>query len=79
MSVARTWRPSMAWASAVQPLTRDNYRDVLAPLLRAGDFLLNLSVDVSSVALIAFCQAALVCCIWTPASSRGPAATPTRR
>ncbi len=33
-------------------LTRDNYRDVLQPLLRRGDFLLNLSVDVSSVALI---------------------------
>ena len=34
------------------PLTRDNYRQVLEPLLGAGDFLLNLSVDVSSVALI---------------------------
>jgi homospermidine synthase len=33
-------------------LTRDNYRQVLEPLLNAGDFLLNLSVDVSSVALI---------------------------
>ena len=33
-------------------LTRDNYRRTLAPLLSAGDFLLNLSVDVSSVALI---------------------------
>jgi homospermidine synthase len=33
-------------------LTRDNYRRVLTPLLGAGDFLLNLSVDVSSVALI---------------------------
>jgi len=32
----------------VRPLTRDNYRDVLAPLVQAGDFLLNLSVDVSS-------------------------------
>ena len=35
-----------------QPLTRDNYRAVLQPLLARGDFLLNLSVDVSSVALI---------------------------
>ena len=52
------WPPSLAWASRVRPLTRDNYRDVLAPLVRAGDFLLNLSVDVSSVALIGFCQAA---------------------
>jgi homospermidine synthase len=33
-------------------LTRDNYRRTLEPLLAAGDFLLNLSVDVSSVALI---------------------------
>jgi homospermidine synthase len=40
----------------VTPLTRDNFRRVLAPLVQAGDFLLNLSVDVSSVALIAFCQ-----------------------
>jgi len=35
-----------------QPLTKDNYRDVLAPLLARGDFLLNLSVDVSSLALV---------------------------
>ena len=35
-----------------QPLTRENYRQVLEPLLAKGDFLLNLSVDVSSVALI---------------------------
>jgi homospermidine synthase len=40
----------------VLPLTGDNYRDVLTPLLGAGDFLLNLSVDVSSVALIAFAR-----------------------
>ncbi|MGH9561032.1 MAG: saccharopine dehydrogenase C-terminal domain-containing protein, partial [Terracidiphilus sp.] len=33
-------------------LTRENYRQVLEPLLDPGDFLLNLSVDVSSVALI---------------------------
>src|SRR6202030_2710368 len=33
-------------------LTRENYRQVLTPLLAAGDFLLNLSVDVSSAALI---------------------------
>lgn len=37
-----------------QPLDRDNYRAILAPLLGPGDFLLNLSVDVSSVALIEF-------------------------
>ena len=33
-------------------LTRDNYRELLLPLVGAGDFLLNLSVDVSSTALI---------------------------
>jgi len=33
-------------------LTRDNHRQVLEPILNAGDFLLNLSVDVSSAALI---------------------------
>ena len=38
----------------VTPLTRENYRAVLEPLIGKGDFLLNLSVDVSSVALIEF-------------------------
>jgi len=38
----------------VDPLTRGNFRSVLEPLLRGGDFLLNLSVDVSSLALIRF-------------------------
>ncbi len=40
----------------VMPVTRGNLREVLTPLVGAGDFLLNLSVDVSSVALITFCQ-----------------------
>ena len=39
-----------------KPLTRANYRPVLEPLLGEGDFLLNLSVDVSSVALIELAQ-----------------------
>ena len=38
------------------PLTRENYRAVLDPLMAKGDFLLNVSVDVSSVALIEFCR-----------------------
>ena len=37
-------------------LTRDNYRQVLTPMLTKGDYLLNLSVDVSSVALIELAQ-----------------------
>src|SRR3954452_4824246 len=40
----------------VEAATRENYRDLLTPLLRKGDFLLNLSVDVSSVALMRMCQ-----------------------
>ena len=35
-----------------------DYREVLAPLVGPGDFLLNLSVDVSSVALITFAREA---------------------
>src|SRR5437899_2518754 len=37
-------------------LTHENYRAVLEPLLGRGDFLLNVSVDVSSVALIELCR-----------------------
>src|SRR5271167_2631267 len=40
----------------IAPLTRDNYRAALSPLVGEGDFVLNVSVDVSSVALIEFCQ-----------------------
>ncbi|MBI4693801.1 MAG: homospermidine synthase [Gammaproteobacteria bacterium] len=40
----------------VEPLTRENYRGILTPLVGPGDFLLNLSVDVSSVALIEFAR-----------------------
>jgi homospermidine synthase len=39
----------------LKPLTRDNYVTVLEPLLGKGDFLLNVSVEVSSVALIELC------------------------
>jgi homospermidine synthase len=37
-------------------LTRENYIDTLRPLLGRGDILVNLSVDVSSIALIEFCH-----------------------
>ena len=37
-------------------LTRENYRQVLDPLVGRGDFVLNLSVDVSSIALIKLCH-----------------------
>ena len=37
------------------PLTRENHKNVLDPIVGRGDFLLNLSVDVSSIALIQLC------------------------
>src|SRR5919109_2869217 len=36
-------------------LTRENYRRVLNPIVGRGDFVLNVSVEVSSVALIRLC------------------------
>ncbi|ARJ65593.1 homospermidine synthase [Magnetospirillum sp. ME-1] len=39
-----------------KPLTKDDFRDRLTPMLRKGDFLLNLSVDVSSTALVELCR-----------------------
>jgi homospermidine synthase len=38
------------------PLNRENYRAMLEPRLAPGDFLLNVSVEVSSLALIELCQ-----------------------
>jgi homospermidine synthase len=38
-----------------EPLKRENFRRILEPLVGRGDFVLNVSVDVSSVALIKFC------------------------
>jgi homospermidine synthase len=71
-------------AFAETALTRDNYRDVLTPLLGPGDFLLNLSVDVQSVALIEFANARgafyLDTCIepW-PGGYTDPSLTPSQR
>ena len=39
----------------VEPLVRENFRRVLDALMGRGDFLLNLSVDVSSLALVKYC------------------------
>jgi homospermidine synthase len=39
----------------VNPIKRDNCPGILEPLLSRGDFLLNLSVDVSSAVLIEYC------------------------
>jgi homospermidine synthase len=68
----------------IEPLTRDNYARVLAPLLGVGDFLLNVSVEVSSVALIEFARERgalyLDTCIepW-PGGYTDPALSPSRR
>lgn len=37
-------------------LTRENYRQILVPYLQAGNLLLNLSVEVSSIDLVQLCQ-----------------------
>ena len=67
-----------------EPLRRENYVAVLEPLLGAGDFLLNLSVEVSSVALIELAQGRgafyLDTCIepW-PGGYTDPSLTPSQR
>lgn len=48
-------------ALRVQALTRENYQSVLAEELGPGDFLLNLSINVGSVDLVAWCQRNGVC------------------
>ncbi len=40
----------------ILPLTRENYAKAIKERIGAGDFLLNLSVDVSSVALVELCR-----------------------
>lgn len=52
-AIARKERISFA----IRPLTKENYVEVLGEYLRKGDFLLNLSVDVSCLDLINYCQA----------------------
>ncbi len=39
----------------VSPITRDNFRAILGPRLSRGDILINLTVDVSSAALLELC------------------------
>ena len=65
-------------------LTRENHKNVLDPLVGRGDFLLNLSVDVSSIALVKFCAEKgslyLDTCIepW-PGGYTDPTISPARR
>ena len=40
----------------VSPLLPDNYEEIVRSHIGSGDFLLNVSVDVSSTALIEYCQ-----------------------
>jgi homospermidine synthase len=41
----------------ITPLTRENWRGILDQIIEPGDFLLNVSIDVSSVDLIDYCLA----------------------
>jgi homospermidine synthase len=45
-------------AVSVNKVTRANHRDLLLPLLAAGDLLINLGRNVSSAALVALCREA---------------------
>lgn len=67
-----------------QAATRENFRTLLSPLLRRGDFLLNLSVDVSSVELMKLCQELDVLYLDTvvepwPGGYTDPSLTPSQR
>ena len=67
-----------------QPLTRENFKRVLDPLVGRGDLLLNLSVDVSSIALIKLCwdKAALyldTCIEPWPGGYTDPTISPAKR
>lgn len=54
---ARAMAEGLGCRLLVQRLTPKNHREVLRALVGRDDFLLNLSVDVSSLALIRHCQA----------------------
>ena len=68
----------------IEPLTQDNYGSMLEPMLGPGDFLLNVSVEVSSLALLEFCHrkgvSYLDTCIepW-PGGYTDPSLTPSER
>jgi homospermidine synthase len=58
---AHEWGREIAASQGVtdfrlHPLTRENFQETLEPLLGKGDFLLNLSYDVSSPALMELCH-----------------------
>lgn len=40
----------------LQPVTEANHREVMGPLVGQGDFLMNVSVDVASVAMMELCR-----------------------
>jgi len=67
----------------VLPLTRDNFRRELDQYIGRGDFVLNVSVDVSSIALVKFCWSKgamyLDTCIepWPAATPTPPFRTPS--
>ncbi len=65
-------------------LTPDNYVAILDDLLRPGDFLVNVSFDVSSLALIEYCQQRGVLYVDTciepwPGGHTDPAVSPAQR
>src|SRR5687768_5383537 len=49
--LAKKWKVNFV----VSPLKEDSYKEILDSYLKKGDFLLNLSVNVSSLALLEYC------------------------
>ena len=45
----------------VTPITKSNYKEILVKILNQGDFLLNVSINISSTELIEFCHYHAVC------------------
>jgi homospermidine synthase len=71
-------------AHVVQALTRKNYESFLDQHLGEGDFLLNVSVEVESLALMKYCRKRRILYIDTvtepwPGRSEDPSLTPSRR
>ncbi|MDE1902530.1 MAG: homospermidine synthase [Alphaproteobacteria bacterium] len=54
--MGRNEAESMGVKFLKKPLTRENYRKILEPMLGKGDFLMNVSVNVASIDLVELCR-----------------------
>ena len=54
--MGRSEAESMGVKFLKKPLTRENYRKILEPMLGKGDFLMNVSINVASIDLVELCR-----------------------